>query len=439
MTRLSRNWSRHAVSALRPVQALVLVASAVVMGFVRMTLMMVNMMAMMTYLTGKNMSSAFEDAPERTEDDWQKMMSVLSVGMAYLYFILLSMAQAGTSFAAWIAHMLTARSVYEAMVLVMACLGLLTLLLMPHHWFDDTQEAPEGDTRWPFNAGRVFSALLLIACAGSFAYFTTHGYNQDWLRSPNERIALASALFFGGAFLVADLGRPVAKRYFNWELLSLPSARWALLLFVIVMLLISSAMLVTVCSQVGMLLDQWQSAVLSMWGWVGYVVATLLITFTFRFVHYRHYWTMAFGLFAAYALAIYLSVQQQMDYDQLVYLTVIRATGLYLVYVSGMVLSFYHRPGSMLTAWMLCMILLRNMMAPAAGVAFMQQELLNGRLEYLQGYAPSYNNMMVLQSTIASVKHLAGIVFWASLAVVILVLACRRTWLFGKKTNTQTL
>lgn len=409
---------------------------SLVMGFVRMICMMVNMMAMLSYLTGRNMAATFNDAPERTEEQWQKTMKMIIIGMGLLYLVLMSMQQVGTSLSAWVAYVLYTRSVYDIMILVMAVMLLSTLLLMVRPRLDNLPEVPEGDTRWPFTAGRMLSTLLFMASGCCFAYFTTHGYNQDWFSSVNIGLSLALSLFFFGAFLLSDWTRPASERYWDYEILSLPSSRWALLIFVLAILLNSSSLLVTVCAQLTMQLDQWHTACLNMYGWVGYVLATLLIAFTFRRLHYRHYWTLAMAFFAAYAASLYLTVQPQMEYSHLVWLTIIRAMGLFLIYSAVMALSFYRRPGSLLTSWILVMLFLRNLVGNGLGIAFYQQHMLHGQQEYLQAYATGYNGLMVVNGMIASVKELAGITFWFAMAVLVFLLACNWDWLFGRR-NSQ--
>ncbi len=337
---------------------------------------------------------------------------------------------------AWVAYVLYTRSVYDIMILVMAVMLLSTLLLMVRPRLDNLPEVPEGDTRWPFTAGRMLSTLLFMASGCCFAYFTTHGYNQDWFSSVNIGLSLALSLFFFGAFLLSDWTRPASERYWDYEILSLPSSRWALLIFVLAILLNSSSLLVTVCAQLTMQLDQWHTACLNMYGWVGYVLATLLIAFTFRRLHYRHYWTLAMAFFAAYAASLYLTVQPQMEYSHLVWLTIIRAMGLFLIYSAVMALSFYRRPGSLLTSWILVMLFLRNLVGNGLGIAFYQQHMLHGQQEYLQAYATGYNGLMVVNGMIASVKELAGITFWFAMAVLVFLLACNWDWLFGRR-NSQ--
>lgn len=407
------------------------------MGFVRMPCMMVNMMAMLTYLTGKNMATIFEDAPERTEEQWQKTMRIIILGMAFMYLVLMSMQQVGTSFSAWVAYVLYTRSVYDLMILFMATMLVLTIALMERPRMDNLPEVPEGDTRWPFTAGRMMSAVFFMVCGCTFAWATTHGYNQDWFNSAAVRLNYAASLVFLGAFLLTDCLRPKDKRYWDYEILALPSARWALLIFFLAIILNSSSLLVTICSQLTMHLDQWHSACLSMWAWVGYVLATLLVALTFKFIHYRHYWTVAISFFTAYALSLYLTVQTEMEYSHLIWLTIVRAMGLFLIYSTCMALSFYRRPGSLLASWILIMLFTRNLIGNGIGIAFYQQHMLEGQLEYLQSYAPAYNGLMAAQGMIGSVKQLAGITFWLGLAVVIFLLACNWDWLKGKKATVS--
>ena len=416
-------------------EPLVLVALCVLMGFARMNLMMINMMSMLSYLTGKNMSEAFNDAPERTEQEWQKLMHTMTPAMAFLYLILMSMTQAGTSLVSWMAYVFCIRSVYDLMMLLMALMLVVGAVLMPLHWFDDLPEPKAGDTRWPFTGGRMLSALVFTASSLCIVYAINHGYNQDWFASSAILLSLAAGLVLLGAFLLIDWLRPEHERYWNYELLAEPSARWALLLYVFAIILNSGSMLVTVCSQVAMQLDQWHSACLSSWVWVGYVVGTLLIVFTFRRIHYHHYATVAFAFFCVYALAIYITVQTQMEYDHLVWLTVVRGTGIFLVYVCGMVMAYYRRRGSLLASWITAMFFLRNIVSGSVGVALYQQGMLIGQQEYLQGYATAYNAPMVVQSMIASVKHLAGLSFWLALAVILVLLACNWQWLHGGRFN----
>jgi hypothetical protein len=418
-------------------EQLILWVCSICIGFFRMMALIICLLGMLSYITGKNMGMMLEHSKERTEAEWKKTMYMLSAGMTLIYLFCLSIAQAGTSLTAWIAEYMSSQSVYNCMILWMAVMMSVVIILEPRHSFDDLPQAPKGDTHWPFTAGRMLSALLMTISMASFAFMASHGYNMDWFSARPIRIAAASCLFFLGAFLLSDLVREPKNRYFDYELFSLPATRWSLLLFVVMMLINSSTLLTSVCTQMTVRLDQWQSACLNMWGWIGYLIASLFIFFTFKFLNYRYYWTLAFCCFAVYAAGIYLGVQNQMLYNDLRYLIVIRSIGMFTIYSTVMVLSFYHRPAEWLPSWSLAMLVLRNVFAPAVGVALYQQGLLNGQQEYLQVHALAYNSTTIVQGTLAAVKELAGYTLWAVIAVILFLMFYQWKWLDGDKQETK--
>ena len=402
---------------------------SVAIGFLRMTALIVNLLGMLSYISGRNMGMMLEKSAERNEKEWKKTMDMLSAGMAMIYIFCMSLGQVGTSLTAWVAEFFSSGSVYDTMILWMSAAMLVILIFEQKHGFDDLPEPHEGDTHWPFTAGRMLSALFMIASVCSFAYMTSHGYNMDWFNARPIRIAAATSLFFFGAFLLSDLTRRPENRYFDYQLFSLPATRWSLGLFVVAMLINSSTLLTSVCTSLTIQLDQWQSACLNMWGWIGYVFAAVFIIFTFKFIKYRYYWTLAFCCFAVYAAGIYFGVQQQMVYENLRWLIIVRSIGLFLIYSTVMVLSFYHRPAEWLPSWAAAMLILRNVVAPATGIALYQNGLLHGQLDYIQGHAMIYNGSMIVQGTLAAIKELAGYTLWASLAMIVFLMFYRWKWL----------
>lgn len=414
-------------------QPVLLAVCGFFIGFVRFPIMLCSLMSMASYLTGKNVGVAFEDAPPRTEAQWQQTLSMMSILMSLVMIIFLSTSQVGTVFQAWVAYRLNSQSIYRIMMLVVVLLNVGMYILMPRPSLDDLPHVPSDDTRWPFDAGRLFTALLLgIACC-SFLFMVSHGYNDNWFSSHRIRMAFAVMLVFGSLAVITDLLRPDHTRYLRYGILRLPSARWALLIFFVGMLVNSSSMLVSVASQVGLSLDEWRSDTLGMWGWWGNVLGFVLVMFTFRYIHFRHYFTVSFLLFASYSLAVYFTIQTQMNYDYLAWLNVVRQAALFILFISGMALSFYHREGSYMATWICLLLIIRNVMAPPIGVALYQHELLVQRLDYLAGYATSASGMMTMQGMISAVKWLAGATFWTCVVFIVFIRSCNWDWLLGRK------
>lgn len=401
-------------------------------GGIRFTLLLSTLMSMASYLTGRNVGVAFEDAPPRTEQQWQQTLTMMSIMMALVMIVFMSTSQVGTIFQAWVAYRLNSQSIYRVMMLVMAILTVLTFVLMPRSRLDNLPEAAPADTRWPYDSGRLYSALLLGITLVSLLFMVSHGYNDDWFSSPRIRIALAVTLIFGALFVMVDIVRPDRERYLRYGLLRLPSSRWALLIFFLAMIVNSSSMLTSVAASTGLHLDEWRSDTLSMWGWWGYVLSAVFIVFTFKHLKPHQYITVAFLFFASYAIAMYFSIQGQMDYGQLAWFNVMRQAGLFTIFIAGMAISFYHRDGSYLATWICIMLIVRNVVATPLGVAFYQHEMLALRLDYMQNYATSASGMMTLQSMLASVKWLAGLTFWLSVAAIVFFRSCNWDWLKGK-------
>ena len=253
--------------------------------------------------------------------------------------------------------------------------------------------------------------------------------------------------------------------YFLMDVFRLRTIRIGILLFLLLMVLNSSALFVNVFTGVGMKIDNWQNAALNNWAILGYFIgAVVAIALGKRGVHLKYLFALGFVFIGLSALFMYFEVQTAGLYERMKYPVIIRATGMMLLYSLTAVLANQRMPYKYLSTWICIMLTARMMLGPAVGTALYTNVMQHRQQHYITrlahdtdllspetaaSYTGTIQGMMhqgksrqeaeqmaalsakgkvQVQATLASVKEMSGWTLYACMgcAVLVLVLPYRK-------------
>ena len=121
--------------------------------------------------------------------------------------------------------------------------------------------------------------------------------------------------------------------YVLLDAFKLRTIRMGALLYLLLMVINSSAMFVNVFAGVGMHLDNLQNASLGNWCMVGYAIgAVIAMVLGGKGLHFKYLFAMGFFFLSLSAVFMYFEVQTAGVYERLKYAVIIRATGMMILY-----------------------------------------------------------------------------------------------------------
>lgn len=207
--------------------------------------------------------------------------------------------QMGTALTAWLAFEYEWKYVYYFMMGILLLSILILFITMPNHGFAG---------RFPINFrkfGNVTAFCISLTC---ITYVLVYGKVLDWYDDPSICWATAISILFAGIFLYMDVTR--RSSYFILGALRLRTIRMGALLYLLLMIINSSAMFVNVYAGVGMHLDNLQNASLANWCMVGYFIGALIsIVLGSKGVHLKYLFALGFFFLALSAGFMYFEVQ----------------------------------------------------------------------------------------------------------------------------------
>ena len=418
-------------------------------GFLRMVLMMVNLFTLIKYAFGMEATRNITPGMEpKDATGWNKLdiEKCISQPVVYLFFMILG--QMGTALTAWLAFEYEWKYVYYFMMGILLLSILILFITMPNHGFAG---------RFPINFrkfGNVTAFCISLTC---ITYVLVYGKVLDWYDDPSICWATAISILFAGIFLYMDVTR--RSSYFILGALRLRTIRMGALLYLLLMIINSSAMFVNVYAGVGMHLDNLQNASLANWCMVGYFIGALIsIVLGSKGVHLKYLFALGFFFLALSAGFMYFEVQTAGLYERMKYPVIIRTIGMMILYALTAAYANQRMPFKYLSTWICIMLTVRMVLGPGIGGAIYSNVLQERQQHYITRYAQnvdlvnpeasaSYTNTVqgmqyqgkseteahnmaamsvkgriLVQATLSAVKEMAGWTIYAGVICMIFVL-----------------
>lgn len=418
-------------------------------GFLRMVLMMVNLFTLIKYAFGMEATRNITPGMEpKDAAGWDKLDIEKCVSQPVVYLFFMILGQMGTALTAWLAFEYEWKYVYYFMMGILLLSILILFITMPNHGFTG---------RFPINFrkfGNVTAFCISLTC---ITYVLVYGKVLDWYDDQSICWATAVSILFAGIFLYMDATR--RSSYFILGALRLRTIRMGALLYLLLMIINSSAMFVNVYAGVGMHLDNLQNASLANWCMVGYFIGALIsIVLGSKGVHLKYLFALGFFFLVLSAGFMYFEVQTAGLYERMKYPVIIRTIGMMILYALTAAYANQRMPFKYLSTWICIMLTVRMVLGPGIGGAIYSNVLQERQQHYITRYAQnvdlvnleassSYSNTVQgmqyqgkseteahnmaamsvkgriqVQTTLSAVKEMAGWTIYAGVICMIFVL-----------------
>lgn len=424
---------------------------SLIMGFLRMVLMMVNLFTLIKYAFGMEATRNITPGNEPSDEEgWDRLDREKSTSMPIIYLFFMILGQVGTALTAWLAYEYEWQYVYYFMMGTILLSILIIFITMPFHSYPGE--------RFPITFSKFGNVVVFSCMVTCFIYILVYGKTLDWFDDPTIVRAALLTLLFGAIFIYLESSR--RSPYFLMDLFKLRTINMGVILFLLLMILNSSAMFVNVFTSIGMKIDNWQNAALGNWCVVGYIIGAILsIALGSRGVHLKYLFTIGFLLLGCSALFIYFEVQSAGLYDRMKYPVIIRAAGMMIIYSLTAVHANQRMPYKYLSTWICVMLTVRMVIGPGIGTAIYTNLLQERQQHYVTRYAQNVDRMnpdaeasytqtargmryqgkseteaeqmasistkgrIQAQATLSAVKKMSGWTFYGCLAAMLFVLA----------------
>ena len=424
---------------------------SLIMGFLRMVLMMVNLFTLIKYAFGMEATRNITPGNEPSDEEgWDRLDREKSTSMPIIYLFFMILGQVGTALTAWLAYEYEWQYVYYFMMGTILLSILIIFITMPFHSYPGE--------RFPITFSKFGNVVVFSCMITCFIYILVYGKTLDWFDDPTIVRAALLTLLFGAIFIYQESSR--RSPYFLMDLFKLRTINMGVILFLLLMILNSSAMFVNVFTSIGMKIDNWQNAALGNWCVVGYIIGAILsIALGSRGVHLKYLFAIGFLLLGCSALFIYFEVQSAGLYDRMKYPVIIRAAGMMIIYSLTAVHANQRMPYKYLSTWICVMLTVRMVIGPGIGTAIYTNLLQERQQHYVTRYAQNVDRMnpdaeasytqtargmryqgkseteaeqmasistkgrIQAQATLSAVKEMSGWTFYGCLAAMLFVLA----------------
>ena len=219
-------------------------------GFLRMVLMMVNLFTLIWYAGGmeatRNITPGLEP---KDASGWNKLDIDRCVSQPAVYLFFMILGQSGTALTAWLSFEYEWKYVYYFMMGILLVSILLLFITMPNYKFPG---------RFPINFRKFGNVTAFCVSLTCLTYVLVYGKVLDWYDDESIRWATAVSILFAGIFLYMDARR--RSPYVLLDAFKLRTIRMGALLYLLLMVINSSAMFVNVFAGVGMHIDNLQNA-----------------------------------------------------------------------------------------------------------------------------------------------------------------------------------
>lgn len=424
---------------------------SLIMGFLRMVLMMVNLFTLIKYAFGMEATRNITPGNEPSDEEgWDRLDREKSTSMPIIYLFFMILGQVSTALTAWLAYEYEWQYVYYFMMGTILLSILIIFITMPFHSYPGE--------RFPITFSKFGNVVVFSCMVTCFIYILVYGKTLDWFDDPTIIRAALLTLLFGAIFIYLESSR--RSPYFLMDLFKLRTINMGVILFLLLMILNSSAMFVNVFSSIGMKIDNWQNAALGNWCVAGYIIGAILsIALGSRGVHLKYLFAIGFLLLGCSALFIYFEVQSAGLYDRMKYPVIIRAAGMMIIYSLTAVHANQRMLYKYLSTWICVMLTVRMVIGPGIGTAIYTNILQERQQHYVTRYAQNVDRMnpdaeasytqtargmryqgkseteaeqmasistkgrIQAQATLSAVKEMSGWTFYGCLAATLFVLA----------------
>lgn len=352
---------------------------SVVMGFLRMVLMMVNLFTLIKYAFGMEATRNITPGNDPEEEKgWDRLDAEKSVSQPLIYWFFMILGQVGTSLTAWLAYEYEWQYVYYFMIGSLLLSILVLLLTMPWHLY--------GNRRIPVRFSKFGSVVVFCIMCASVVYILVYGKVYDWYDDPSIQLATVIAIVFTTLFVYME--KTHSSPYFLLDVFRLRSIRMGVLLFLLLMIVNSSAMFVNVFAGVGMKIDNWQNASLANWSMAGYTIGCIIaLALVKKGVHLKYVFALGFVLIGCAALFMYFEVQTEGLYERMKYPVIIRSVGMMFLYSLTAVHANQRMPYKYLSTWICIMLTVRMSIGPGIGSALYTNVLQHRQQYYITSLA----------------------------------------------------
>ncbi|MCQ2255930.1 MAG: MFS transporter [Bacteroidaceae bacterium] len=373
-------------------------------GILKLMMILCILFTLLNYLAGKNIVQTLAPGNEpKTDEEWEKSDTKKIMGQAVAYLFFMIYGQLDNSFLAWLTFEYDWKMMYVALIgILLICLLIVTLTMR----FKSYDEVPP--RKYTFHHfGNLVSFGIGMAC---LCYILVYGKTYDWFANDTIRLAAIIGTVAFAVMLFLDRGRE--GRFLVLRVLHLHNVRWSMFLYASLMFLMCSSMCVTVFMQIGMKCDNWQTASLGNWALPGYILGAITVIILrkkgcdFRWMH-----LMGFIFIGLSALYMYFEVQNEGLYERMKYPTMIRAYGMFFLYVLSNAYAFQRTPARFFSSWVCIMLAVRAVIGPSLGAAFYSNALQHRQQHYIERLASDYDRTEIAsaqayQRTALGMQHI---------------------------------
>ncbi len=418
----------------RASEPLLLGLFSLVMGTIRFVLIVANFAAFARLLLGvdfRHMLGPQGDGKSTKEwDDTEQKKSIM-IPIANIFFM--TVGQLGTWITAYYAYHYHWQDVYRLEMLILFVLMVGVIAIEKYRgWYERDESAVSEDDQPLITNGRRplslkymgnITAASIAWCAA--AYVLVYGKTLDWFHSP--KITVACALFFVFLFanILIDKNKTEDERYFRYEIWTYRNIHLATVLYCLAMVLNTSSSLTNAIASIGLSLDTYLNNMLANWAPLGYLVGELtIIVLRSKGVAYKWIFAIGFGIFAWTMWFTYNQVQLQACYEDIRMLSIVRNTGMFILYCICMVYAYQRLPYRLMPSWIHIMLISRSVMGPAIGAAIYGVGMQHYQQQFIHSLSAMCDNlhMVNLQAMLLAVKEMAGWTLWVCLAIVLILL-----------------
>ena len=360
-----------------------LAVCSLIMGFVRQTLLMTTLFTLIKYgfriEATKNLTPGNEPT---TEEGWDKLDTEKTTSMPTIYFFFMILGQMGTWLTAYLAYAYEWQYVYYFMMAFMLMGIIIVFFTMPYHKYPMP--------KFPITLSKFGNVTVFSIMLCSYIYIMVFGKTLDWFHNETIRMATVICVIFTAIFIYLEKSR--RSPYFLLEAFRVRTIVYGIILFVALMFFNSSAMFVNVFTNIGMKIDNWQSASLGNWVMLGYFLGLVITVYANKKgVHLKYLFALGFVLIGLYAMFMYFEVQNDGMYERMKWPVIIRATGMMLVYSLTAVYANQRMPYRLMSTWVCIMLSVRMIVGPGIGSAVYANVLQERQQYYVTRYAHDFD------------------------------------------------
>lgn len=422
----------------------------IIFGALRLLLMSVNFATFARLILKKDFRYMLgPEGDGRTTAQWDETERGKSamVPFANLYFM--SIAILGIWLSSWFADEHLWTEIPRLWNLILAILTVLILILeKPRGWneIDESAMSPDApplipDGKCPFRPWKLDGGLkylpdFICICMifGGLAYIFVYGKTFDWFSSAYMRIAAGVTLSGLIAFIVITHNRREEDRYFRMELFKYKNVWVAIIIYTLANILNTSSALTNVMTAIGMNIDTLAQNKLTNWSPLGYLIGCIIVVVLRIKFNISYKWVMSTG-FAIFGYTMwwtYNNVHIYATYQDMVYITIIRNCGHFILYSICMIYAYQRLPYRLMPTWICLMLGGRSILGPAIGSSLYGSGLQYFQAQYLSNLSGTLSHgiswitglkTVSLQSMLLAIKDISGYTIWGIIIIITILLA----------------